>query len=523
MLHRLDKVGRLLRPRPTRTIAFATATRRDLRCIDLRIKTPFPESTQTPDCHFTPRYAAQVGHWSEMLVPDVQRRVGQSADPEQLKPLLKEVAGELELLAGQYFGGAELRTVSIDSGGLPFVFAPGFRTREYRSDQSIWPVLDPSNPEMASVIQVLQAASLPPHAAPIAGALQLAGDLVVAVNKGGVLSADWLRFWLQKSFDQSSRAEFFKGLLDPNHLVFVPLAGIAAGGWWFQITRRITWITGPRNDIQQLVEPLIGREGPGAGLVGVEPVLIVARLTAHPVDRALAFRIWPGITRNAERPWRFAAQAVHSHGVPILTLDERSSASEVGCQLLLLAQWHGLLDASEGGLAEAFALAYPKAVERVRAAMHMPDSAAAAATLLEGLLKPGFDPARGAESTRRYVSRKATLAILAQNKFDDASLRPWDAHGISERYYYKLLKRFAPREAGRYIVDESVRQQIHSYLQIRDARMDKKTQLMDLLLERGFAKSAARKWLYRHTPQQALTAWPRASRRRPFEAVELKA
>ncbi len=191
--------------------------------------------------------------------------------------------------------------------------------------------------------------------------------------------------------------------------------------------------------------------------------------------------------------------------MPILTLDEGSSAAEVGCQLLLLAQWHGLLDRNEGGLAESFALAYPKAVERVRAAMHMPDNVSAAATLLEGLLRPGFDPARGAEATRRYVSRKASLAILERNKLDYPALRPWEAYGISERYYYKLLKRLA--------------QLIHNYLQMRDKRVDVKTQLMDLLLERGFTKSAARKWLYRHQPQEALSAWPRGSGRRRSAAT----
>ncbi len=300
--------------------------------------------------------------------------------------------------------------------------------------------------------------------------------------------------------------------MDQNHLVFVPLTGFAAGGWWFQLTRRLTWITGARNDLQQLVEPLIGgSEGPSVGLVGVEPVLIVARLTSHPVDRALAFRIWPGITRKAERPWHFAAQAVHNHGVPILTLDKRSSEAEVGCQLLLLAQWHGLLDRNEGGLAEAFAAAYPKSVERVRAAMQMPDNVSAAATLLEGLLRPGFDPARGAESTRRYVSRKASLAILERKKLDHATLRPWESFGIGERYYYKLLKRLASKESGSYVVDDTVRQTLFKYLRGRDERIETKTRLMELLQERGFSRSAARKWLYRHLPEDALSAWPRGS------------
>jgi hypothetical protein len=34
---------------------------------------------------------------------------------------------------------------------------------------------------------------------------------------------------------------------------------------------------------------------------------------------------------------------------------------------------------------------------------------------------------------RRYVSRKATIAILNQRKAADGSVRPWEALGVSER------------------------------------------------------------------------------------------
>jgi hypothetical protein len=142
----------------------------------------------------------------------------------------------------------------------------------------------------------------------------------------------------------------------------------------------------------------------------------------------------------------------------------------------------------------------------------MPDNVSAAATLLEGLLRPGFDPARGAESTRRYVSRKASLAILERKKLDHATLRPWESFGIGERYYYKLLKRLASKESGSHLVDETVGQRIFKYLRGRDEHIETKTQLMELLQVRGFSRSAARKWLYRHRPEEALSAWPRGSR-----------
>ena len=78
--------------------------------------------------------------------------------------------------------------------------------------------------------------------------------------------------------------------------------------------------------------------------------------------------------------------------------------------------------------------------------------------------------------------------------------------GVSERYYYKLLKRFAPHVGGRYQVDHDVNSRIRGYLQERDKHAD----VMDLLLERGFNWSAARKWLQRHSIQEAPSARPRS-------------
>jgi hypothetical protein len=138
-----------------------------------------------------------------------------------------------------------------------------------------------------------------------------------------------------------------------------------------------------------------------------------------------------------------------------------------------------------------------------------PGKRAAAALLFEGLLRPGFDPAMGAAAARRYVSRKATIAILNHRKASDGSVRPWEALGVSERRYYKLLQRFAPKIGARYQVDEGVLEQIRTHLASRDQEADKHAAAMDLLQERGFSYAAARKWLQRHDLSEAVTAMPR--------------
>ena len=132
--------------------------------------------------------------------------------------------------------------------------------------------------------------------------------------------------------------------------------------------------------------------------------------------------------------------------------------------------------------------------------------------LFEGLLRPGFDPARGAAAARRYVNRKATIAILNHRKTTDGGVRPWEALGVSERRYYKLLNRFAPKTGTRYEVDADVLEQIRAHLISRDEKTETHAAAMELLQERGFSYAAARKWLQRHPYSEALTAWPRSKR-----------
>jgi hypothetical protein len=118
----------------------------------------------------------------------------------------------------------------------------------------------------------------------------------------------------------------------------------------------------------------------------------------------------------------------------------------------------------------------------------------------------------GAAAARRYVSRKATIAILNHRKISDGGVRPWEALGVSERRYYKLLKRFAPKTGARYEVDAGVLEQIRSHLISRDQKTEQHAAALELLQQRGFSYAAARKWLQRHDHSEALTAKPRPRR-----------
>jgi hypothetical protein len=178
----------------------------------------------------------------------------------------------------------------------------------------------------------------------------------------------------------------------------------------------------------------------------------------------MAVRIWPSAGRPAGRPWWHLASAIHEHGIPIRCLDLESTVEEIQCQLLMLAHWHKYLGALEPEIADAIAVAYPQAVARIVSATRAPDTRSAAAMLFEGLLRPGFDPARGAAAARRYVNNKATIAILNHRKTSDGEIRPWEALCVSERRYYKLLNRFAPKTGRRYEVDADVLDRIRAHL-----------------------------------------------------------
>jgi hypothetical protein len=453
-------------------------------------------------------YTARVGHWAETLEDEVAARLGANVDRSKLRPLLREAGTEIELLAGQRFGPIERRTETMDSGGLPFIDVPSIHVADYKVDNEAWAVPDLVDPTRANVLQLGRFPQLAHRAVGLGEALWIAGHLIAAALKNRWLSPEYLQWLLANGLDHERRLAFFKTLIDPASRVQIPIAATSYGGWWIQISRRLLWVTNRTPDEPRLVVPVFATNEKLRGLVGAEPILIAAPITTHPVNNACIVRIWPPVHR-ASRPWRMVARAVHAHGIPIVSIDENSTAEEVGCQLVLGALWHQQVPKEELGLASAVASAYPKAVARIMRSASMPNTQSAAALLLEGLLHPGFDPALGAASIRRYVNRKARIAILEHRKADDPGARAWESLGVSERFYYKLLKRHAPKVAGRYQVDDRVLDRIRSYLQEQDGGAEKRRAALDLMQERGFTEAAARKWLQRHRIEDAISARPR--------------
>jgi len=454
-----------------------------------------------------------MGHWTELVVDHLAARFPH-ADREHLLALAQAAATEMETLAGQSFGPAKQNSVAVNTCGLPFVELPGLLIGSQGCPTGMWPIPNPVDRQRATVVQVGPVPQPGPdpqpvaRAMPVASALRAAGALVHAAAQGGVLSRDFMLAWLGQ-FPPPERTAFFQELLDPSYRVHVPVAMGGGDGWWFQITRRLLWVT-PAADEQRLVEPLFPDADEALRtLAAVEPLLIATRVTSHPADWAMAVRIWPSAGRPAGRPWWQLAGAIHEHGIPVLCLDPESTAEEIQCQILLLAHWHKYVGPGEPEIADAIAAAYPQAVGRIVRATKVPDTRTAAAMLFEGLLQPGFDPARGAAAARRYVNNKATIAIREHRKTADGGVRPWEMLGISERYYYKLLNRLAPKTGTHYEVGPDMLETIRSYLNSRDKKTETHTAAMELLQERGFSYAAARKWLQRHPCSEALSARPR--------------
>ncbi len=234
-------------------------------------------------------------------------------------------------------------------------------------------------------------------------------------------------------------------------------------------------------------------------------------MTRQPADWAFTARIWTeGVRRPIGRPWRKIAKAIRGHGIPTITLDTVSTPEEIACQVVLKGYWHGYIGSDEPEVANAVAMAYPRQVERIQRVTGAPNSVSAAATLLEQLIRPGFDPAQGAEATRRYVRRKASIAVMQYRKREAPDRYPWTQVGISERRYYKLLPQFAQKVNGRYVLDhDDVVVRMKAHLDRVDQVRAVRAAALDVLRAHGFGEEAARKWLQRHRPEEAVNAWPR--------------
>lgn len=462
-----------------------------------------------------------MGHWSERLLADAARATGldPETDRDRLIPALEDAGREIEVLAGRQLGVTERRSVRFLPQPFPFVEIPDLQVGSMELNEgTAWTVPDPVNQQMSTVIQTgeLEApkSTMPPSS--VGDALWVAGNLAAQARRGGLLSADYVLRWLGTAIPEGLRMRILRDVVDDDTRFNVPVLGVGIPGWWIQITRRLFWVTSKTPDEGRLLEPLFDPETLTdkriASLAAGEPVLILARVASHPADWALTARIWTEDVKVADRrPWRILADAIHGSGIPIMTIDAASRDEEVGCQLLLLALWHRYIDADEDGLSEALARAYPGPVGRIRAKTGSPNLHAAAAMLLRRLLRPGFDPAKGAAATRRYVNRLASIVVMEHRKATlPAGTWPWQRLGIKERHYYKLLRRAGvPKVAGRYAVDDELLEALRKYLDWKDEPSARQL-AKSVLLEHGFSDAAARKWLQRHQPEEAVSAWPRS-------------
>lgn len=464
----------------------------------------------------TPSYAAQMGHWSESLVDEVSQRVGGEPDRGVVADALARAADEMEVLAGRRFEPPRRMTSVLAPNGLPFVDVPDVHVGSLDTAAGVWAVPDPVNRQMANVLQVSPLAAPVPKAAPVADGLGFAGQLLAQASQAGLLSADYVLRWLG-AVESNDRMEILRKVMDPAVRFSIPILGTSIGGWWIQLSRRLIWVSTETVNDGRLVEILLDKAmmgGDALPLVAVEPTLIVAPMTRQPADWAFVARVWTeGVQRSVARRWKPLAEAIHAHGIPTITIDPLSTPYEIACQVVLKGFWHGYINGDEPALANVVALAYPRQVARIQRATRTPDRASAAVTLLGHLIRPGFDPAQGAEATRRYVRRKASIAVMQYTKAVTPDRYPWTQVGISERRYYKLLPRFAEKVNGRYDVDqEDVVARMGAYLDKVDKERAVRMAALDVLRSHGFGEEAARKWLQRHRPEDAVDAWPRGRR-----------
>ena len=466
-----------------------------------------------------PSYTAQVGHWAESLVDEVAQQIGGNPDRRLLMDLAAQAGRELEVLSGRSFRPLRQMTSVFETNGLPFADIPDMQVGSMESMAGVREVPDPVNPQIAAVLQGATLANPAPNAAPAADALWTAGLLAAEASRTGRLSGDYVLHWLGASMDREQRVELMRRVMDPAVRFSVPILAVSGGGWWIQVARRLIWVTSETEDEGRLIELLLDNTKTGGKttpLAAVEPILIAARMTRQPADWAFTARIWTeGVRRPMNRPWRKIAEAIHGHGIPTITLDPTSTPEEIACQVVLKGYWHGYIGSDGPALANAVAMAYPRQVERIRHETHAPSRASAAATLLEQLIRPGFDPAQGAETTRRYVRRKASIVVMEHRKAEAPDRYPWTQVGISERRYYKLLPQFAPKVNGRYVLDhDDVVARMKAHLDDIDHKRAVRADALDVLRSHGFGEEAARKWLqrHRHRLEEAVNAWPRGQR-----------
>ncbi len=451
-----------------------------------------------------------MGHWEDESLPELKSRLGIRGDTqdERLRLALRRTQRQIELLSGRTFGRVEKLTMEFMPGGLPFMELPDLQVGSHEATTDVWPIADPVHPHVATVLQLVAPYRVWDTALPKTEALWAAGRVVALAAADEGLTVAVAR-WLSEQRQTAEWGDLLKGLLDPQVYVQVPVATAEVGDWWVQLSRRVRVITRETPDDQRLLEVLSKPGGPVA-LAACEPVLIVARLTEQPVRWAMRVRLWMLDSSADPGPWRLKSvvDTIHGYGLPIITIDEATTPEEAGAQLLLAAHWHGYLAGEEHAIPGALARAFPREVGWIRRGTDSPDDLAAATLLFERLHRRGFDPTRDAGTMRHYVRGHARTLVRAHRAALVADPR-WSELGISERYYYRLLRKFAVKHRdGRYDVDGETLERLRRYVDDRARRRA----ALELLHSRGFERAAARKWLQRHALEEIRTAQPRRPR-----------
>jgi hypothetical protein len=108
------------------------------------------------------------------------------------------------------------------------------------------------------------------------------------------------------------------------------------------------------------------------------------------------------------------------------------------------------------------------------------------------------------------VRRKASIEVMEHRKAEAPDRYPWTQIGITERRYYKLPPQFAQQVNGRYVYEQDdVVTPMKEHLNREDRARAVRAAALDVLQAHGFGEEAARKWLQRHRPEEAVNAWPR--------------
>ena len=457
-----------------------------------------------------------MGHWSEQDLADIKRRLGIGGDEhdEELLAYLQASQEEIERLAGRRFDVERLATLDLKPNGLPFLPVDDLHVdRPPATDVSVWPIPDPVHPEYGRVLQVIAPYGVAPRAGPLSDALAYAARFAASAAREGAFT-DTMARWLAAEREQDRLEEVLGWTMDPASQVHVPVARSEIDGWWIQFSRRLFVVKHDTPDDVGLVEVLIDGSDKGWALVASEPLIIIARRTEHPTIWAMPIRVWISSGTKASRTWSIprGAEAIHRYGLPVVSLDGDSTAAEATAQLLLAAFWHGYLDDSPE-IPMALVSAFGREVGTIRRGTGDPDDRAAATRLFERLFGKGFDPSCSAETMRHYVRHHARTIVRA-HRASQRTDQPWQRLGISEGYYYKLLRKKGVVKGadGRFVVNDAVLGSLRDELEARSAVRTRNQAAIELLEGRGFSKANARKWLQRHPIEEIAIARPREGR-----------